>query len=126
MQPSTPTQAWLPLFARNQIVVGFARVDPDTLRWAKEYAWRLTPDGYVCRSDRLSDGRFQTRLLHREVLKLPVHGVPRVRFLSPDRLDVRRANLVLSARWTLQTLRRDAFLGAQLLRRAPKIALAAS
>ncbi len=117
---SGPDVAQLPLYDKKGNVVAHALVDADRLEWASQWTWRLGTEGYPCRSYRLPDGTLETRLLHREVLGLPVHGSPRARFVDQtNRLNVTRRNLRLSDGWVVQAVRHDPKLADRVLNSVP-------
>lgn len=61
-------------------------VDADVYEWAKQYHWRISPDGYVCRH---SDG---TISLASDVIGKPPKG-KEIDHCNQNKLDNRRQNL---------------------------------
>lgn len=107
--------AQMALYRRDGSICGWVTLDADQLEWASQWQWHLSAGGYAVRSERLPNGILLIRSLHREVLGLPPYGVPKVRFVTRDRLDVRKCNLRLSHRWVAGAVGRNDDVAARLL-----------
>lgn len=71
-------------------------VDDDVYEWAQHYRWNRV-DGYVARYIPRPPGQGRAWPMHREIMGLEI-GDPRVvHHLNENKLDNRRANLVVCA-----------------------------
>lgn len=80
--------ATVPLFRRNNDVVGHALVSLTDLAWVSAHRWRLHGEGYAVRQDGERE-----QLMHREALGLTVGDERHADHINRDRLDNRSVNL---------------------------------
>lgn len=73
---------------------GISVIDEEDLDDVMPWRWRLTTDGYACRTSR--EGEI---FMHRQLLGLKVGSPLQGDHINRDRLDNRRANLRIVTRW---------------------------
>lgn len=83
----------IPLRSRGGFIRDHVVVDANDAKWANQWRWSLSGDGYAKRTATV-DGKQRTVLLHREILGLPRATDGREGdHIDRNRLNCRRSNL---------------------------------
>lgn len=88
----TQDTALIPLRARDGSVRAYAIVDAADADWINQWKWHLDVDGYARRSQKIN-GKWQTLLMHRELLGLTQGDGLEGDHIDRNTLNDRRNNL---------------------------------